>query len=263
MHTGRSCRDLVAAISDYIDGELTAARCRDLETAPGATARAATASPTACKAPWPCAARRGRRGCRRRCSAGPGRGSRNCSESTCRPMSPRHGRPRAAAGCAPDRAAPPPSGRPAALSAPASTRRARGGGAGADARAPALRHEGPGMLPGPSCCTRRVRSQASPVLAGGGALHPPGLQDARVVGALEGRRIRAAQQAHAARSSASPTRTRGPPSSGPSPRGSCASWSGPWCSSVDTSCTPQAPAMTALMASSAAVHAARAREVAP
>ena len=31
MHSGRSCRDLVAAISDYIDGELTATRCRDLE----------------------------------------------------------------------------------------------------------------------------------------------------------------------------------------------------------------------------------------
>lgn len=31
MHSGRSCRDLVAAISDYIDGELTAPRCRDLE----------------------------------------------------------------------------------------------------------------------------------------------------------------------------------------------------------------------------------------
>jgi anti-sigma factor RsiW len=31
VHARRSCRDLVAAISDYIDGELTATRCRDLE----------------------------------------------------------------------------------------------------------------------------------------------------------------------------------------------------------------------------------------
>jgi RNA polymerase sigma-70 factor (ECF subfamily) len=31
MHSGRSCRDLVAAISDYIDGELTPGRCRELE----------------------------------------------------------------------------------------------------------------------------------------------------------------------------------------------------------------------------------------
>ena len=31
-HAGRDCRDLVAAISDYIDGDLTAARCRDLES---------------------------------------------------------------------------------------------------------------------------------------------------------------------------------------------------------------------------------------
>ena len=31
-HAGRNCRDLVTAISDYIDGDLTAARCRDLES---------------------------------------------------------------------------------------------------------------------------------------------------------------------------------------------------------------------------------------
>jgi RNA polymerase sigma-70 factor (ECF subfamily) len=30
-HGGRSCRDLVATVSDYIDGELTSRRCRDLE----------------------------------------------------------------------------------------------------------------------------------------------------------------------------------------------------------------------------------------
>lgn len=31
-HThGRSCRDLVASISDYVGGDLTAARCRQLE----------------------------------------------------------------------------------------------------------------------------------------------------------------------------------------------------------------------------------------
>jgi RNA polymerase sigma-70 factor (ECF subfamily) len=30
-HAGRSCRDLVATIFDYIDGELTTGRCRELE----------------------------------------------------------------------------------------------------------------------------------------------------------------------------------------------------------------------------------------
>jgi len=66
----RHCLDLLGQLSDYLDGELSPSRCRR-SSVTSTIARAVARSRTPSGGPWPCAARRAPRSCRRPCAPGP------------------------------------------------------------------------------------------------------------------------------------------------------------------------------------------------